>query len=115
MNRRKFLGMAAAGAAGLALPAARAGQSADTALAHPRLLEILRDERAVRKLGQRYRETVPAENAAPALTRAIRDERAQVDDLVQRDFAAGRTVTLNGWILSVTEARQCALFSLLPA
>lgn len=115
MNRRKFLGMAAAGAAGLALPAARARESADAALAHPRLLEILRDERAVRELGRRYRETVPAENAAPALTQAIRESRAQVDAQIQRDFSAGRTVTLNGWVLSVTEARQCALFSLLPA
>lgn len=107
--------MAAAGAAGLALPAARAGQSADAALAHPRLLEILRDERAVRELGRRYRETVPGENAAPALAQAIRGGGARVDDQVRRDFDAGHTVTLDGWVLSVTEARQCALFSLLPA
>jgi hypothetical protein len=35
-----------------------------------------------------------------------------VDTAVQRDFAAGRTVMLDGWVLAVTEARQCALFSL---
>jgi hypothetical protein len=34
--------------------------------------------------------------------------------LIQRDFAEGRTVLLDGWVLSVTEARQCALYSLLP-
>jgi len=38
-----------------------------------------------------------------------------VNEQVQLDFARGRTVMLNGWVLSVTEARQCALFSLLPA
>jgi hypothetical protein len=34
---------------------------------------------------------------------------------IQADFAADRTVMLDGWVLSVTEARQCALFSLTPA
>jgi hypothetical protein len=35
-----------------------------------------------------------------------------IDDTVHEDFAAGRTVVVDGWVLSVTEARQCALFSL---
>jgi hypothetical protein len=38
-----------------------------------------------------------------------------MSDLVRGDFAHGRTVIVDGWILSVTEARQCALFSLLAA
>jgi hypothetical protein len=33
--------------------------------------------------------------------------------MVRRDFDTGRTVLVNGWVLSATEARQCALFSLL--
>ena len=36
-----------------------------------------------------------------------------ISALVRRDFETGRTVLVNGWILSVNEARQCALFSLL--
>ncbi|MEO8404889.1 MAG: hypothetical protein ABI480_09845 [Chitinophagaceae bacterium] len=31
---------------------------------------------------------------------------------VHTDFATNNLVVANGWILSVTEARQCALFSL---
>lgn len=31
---------------------------------------------------------------------------------VQADFENGETVVVRGWILSRTEARQCALFSL---
>jgi hypothetical protein len=118
MKRRDFIGIAAAGAAGLVLPAGARADVAGAALARPRLLEILRDERMVRELGQRYRENAPAENEARALADAIvRDAGAAawVNDRVQRDFAEGRTVTLNGWVLSVTEARQCALFSLLAA
>ena len=124
MKRRQFIGMAAAGAAGLAWPAtARDGESLRlTTLASPRLLDVLRDERVVRDLGRRYREIVPDEDNARALAQAILADpratapaslRARVNDQVQRDFAGGRTVTLNGWILSVTEARQCALYSLL--
>jgi hypothetical protein len=36
-----------------------------------------------------------------------------IDRQVTDDFAAGRTAVVDGWVLSVTEARQCALFSLL--
>ena len=31
---------------------------------------------------------------------------------VQADFDKGETVVVRGWVLSRTEARQCALFSL---
>jgi len=37
------------------------------------------------------------------------------DAQIRGDFAAGRTVVIDGWVLSVTEARQAALFSLTPA
>ena len=135
MKRREFIGIAAVGAAGVVLPAPSRGEgSFAPTLAHPRLLEILHDERRVRDLGRRYRENVPGEDTPDALAHAILREpsargrgpistrssemvalRARVDEQVQSDFADGRTVTLDGWILSLTEARQCALFSLLPA
>ena len=35
--------------------------------------------------------------------------------LVHDDFDDGRTVVVDGWILSATEARQCALYSLTQA
>ena len=91
-------------------------------LATPQLLDVLRDEQAVRDLGRRYRMEVPAEDDVRALTQAIIAEPyttspmplgTRVTAEVRRDFAEGRTITLNGWILSVTEARQCALFSLM--
>jgi hypothetical protein len=37
-----------------------------------------------------------------------------IDDQIRDDFTAGRTVVVDGWVLSVTEARQAALFSLAP-
>jgi hypothetical protein len=126
MQRRDFIRVAAAGAAALAWPgtAPAAGAAAMRVLSSPRLLDLLGDARVVRDLGLEYRQQVPAENDALVLARAIlpmaADDApaalgAQVADLVQRDFADGRIVTVRGWILSVTEARQCALFSLQSA
>jgi hypothetical protein len=131
MKRREFIGIAAVGAAGVVVPTSVPGRSSVAAsLAHPRLLAILRDEHRVAELGRHYRALVPNENAEPVLTRILQDDvrgvhgelandpaahslQTRIDRQVQADFEHGRTVMLQGWILSKTEARQCALFSLL--
>ena len=119
MNRRRFLGVSAASAlAGLvgSTRGARAHAAIDLeALAQPALLSIIGPE-TVRTIGLRYRARVPAENDLRALHAAILTARpwpASVAGLVEQDFAMGRTIVLQGWVVSVTEARQCALFSLL--
>jgi len=78
----------------------------------------------VREIGVQYRRLVPAENDRIRLRAAILAGGAggaggwggrapSLAAKVRSDFAAGRTLLLNGWVLSATEARQCALFSLL--
>jgi hypothetical protein len=85
--------------------------------------EMWRDPRAVRAIGRRYlaiaRDEADrarlsdlvfgradlADDSFAALQRHIATERA-------RDFAADDTVILDGWILSRTEARLCALSAL---
>ena len=78
----------------------------------------------VRQLGAHYRAARPSEGSADALRTAISNGHriripllgiGSLDDQVRDDFAAGRTVRVDGWVLSVTEARQAALFSLTPA
>jgi hypothetical protein len=122
MKRRAFIGLAAAGTAGLVLPAtARISESFSPAPLNPRLLDVLHDERLVRNIGRRYRDMAPEENNARVLADVILAPQpgtvpaalsARLDQQVQDDFARGRTVNVNGWILSVTEARQCALYSM---
>jgi len=113
MDRRQFLRVTAAGAVtSLSVPVVGAGaRRADDrtlrTLAYPDLLAVLGAE-CVHAIGVRYREATPAERDADALRAAI-DPAA----LVARDFADERTVLVDGWVLSITEARQCALFSLL--
>jgi len=123
MKRRQFIGITAAGVAGLTWPGTSAAAAGVTraSLAHPRLLDVLRDDRLVEALGRRYRTDVPSENDPDVLEAAILADapagasdssREWLDDQVQRDFAHGCTVTVDGWVLSVTEARQAALYSL---
>jgi hypothetical protein len=127
MKRREFIGIAAAGAACAVCPMAVRGRDHDSIsiLARPRVLDVFRDERLLHVLGARYREMTPDEDGSRALVEAIMadlDSNAspgaavpldvRMSEQVGRDFSAGRTVTLDGWILSVTEARQCALRSL---
>jgi hypothetical protein len=41
--------------------------------------------------------------------------RRLVDQRIREDFAGGRTVLIDGWVLSRTEVQLCALRRLLPA
>ena len=127
LDRRRFVQLTAAGMAASLTDSACTRDSTEDAraLATPRLLEMLGAERA-REIGARYRAAVPNENSSAALRAAISDSRHRtfalpwvgsesVEQQVREDFAAARTVIVDGWVLSVTEARQCALFSFIPA
>ena len=117
LDRRRFLALGAIVAAGLAT-ACDGGDS--RAFGQPELLISLGPD-AVRQLGKRYRESVPRESDVPRLEAVIRGSRPwtarigvthpPIADQVRDDFDAGRTVVVDGWLLSVTEARQCALYS----
>ena len=132
MDRRQFLRVTAAGAL-LGLTRAdgedrRVGSGTGAndlaALATPSLLALL-DADDVRDIGTRYRAAHPREASAEALRAAILDAyppparhwatHVPVAELVRADFEAGRVVVVRGWVLSITEARQCALHSLLSA
>jgi hypothetical protein len=122
LDRRRFLQLTAVGIAASVADSACAPDTGDhaQALARPALLEMLGAER-VREIGTEYRATMPAENTAPALLTAIASSRhkkfpwighGSIEDQVRDDFSAGRIVVVSGWVLSETEARQCALYSL---
>lgn len=125
LDRRSFLRLGASVVAGGVLSSGCVGEHAEVdALDRPLLLEMLGSER-VRSLGSRYLAMVPSENSPQALRAAIAERRSSplhvawartsMEDAVREDFADGRTVLLDGWILSQTEARQCALFALASA
>jgi len=122
LDRRRFLKLSAAGVvASLTSTACGRDTGSDAqALAQPALVEMLGAER-VREIGRQYRASVSGENTAAALRAAISSSRHQrfpsigrrsIEETIRDDFSAGRTVVVSGWVLSETEARQCALYSL---
>lgn len=125
MERRSFIKLSAFTAMVLALPLAQGcGGSKETAIGQPLLLSHLADAKTIREAGLTYRHAHIAEDNQHQLTQLIlkgknasdfsRDEiEAMLTEQVKDDFKTGNVTQLNGWILSVTEARQCALFSIL--
>src|SRR5216110_804549 len=124
LDRRRFLRLSALGVIAAVADSAcgTSSEHAGAAADRPQLLAMLGQER-VRQLGEHYRAVTPSENSADALRAAISNGQSpripllakSIDDQVRDDFANGRTVIVDGWVLSVTEARQAALFSLTPA
>lgn len=118
MDRRRFIEVTAAGAAVAVTGWACADIHQD--VGRPAILEMLGADRT-REIGTLYRVAVPQESTAAALRSAISSSRPAwiavsfrrpIDRQVHDDFEGGRVVMVGGWILSVTEARQCALYSL---
>jgi len=125
MNRRNFLAVAGAAAiAAVSTDCAPDARYEPGALARPELLAALGPD-VTRAIGRRYLAMNSQGTDARSLRRAILDSRPwgarltgrtpSPAELVSADFASGRTVTVDGWILAATEARQCALFALATA
>lgn len=125
MRRRRFLQLGTAGLMAASVPGAAisaASTSELQQLAEPGLLQILGDRGSVRAIGVSYRKTVPLEDDRRVLAAHITGDvkrsggsatnQADIEQQVRRDFDTGRMIQIDGWVLSRTEARQCALFSL---
>jgi hypothetical protein len=90
-----------------------------------RLVALLRHPESAVVIGTAYLRLAADERRPDRLARAIesrcggrvldgdRDARRRcLSEGVRRDFAEGRVVRIDGWLLSVTEARLCALAAL---
>ncbi len=123
-ERRRLLLMVAGFAA-----TASAGPYALAALVErltgaPPMADVLRSlvghQESAARLGQAYLAVHPSEASSRQLAHRLigphwsteRDVRARVLAQMKRDFAANRTVRVDGWILSRAEARLYALVAL---
>jgi hypothetical protein len=125
VDRRQFLRHLGAAAVSMTATGCKNRPEYDVAsLAQPDVLATL-GIAETRNIGQRYRALKRSEGNVIAIRAAILDSRPLVARLglihppmaalVHGDFERGRMVVVDGWILAVTEARQCALLSLLTA
>jgi hypothetical protein len=133
VSRREFLMLAAAAAASLLvrsqLPGVMALRSGQQALLPTQLAALLRHQASAKVIGREYLSKYGQEADARVLldhiaaSLAVSDVgrfaatgqglRELLDRTVREDFAVDRVVMLRGWVLSVTEARLCALAALL--
>lgn len=82
------------------------------------LAEICTREKMI-DLGLAYRH-MSGENHADSLRALLtldrsglfQNQRKQLEERIGEDFKQNNTVMIDGWLLSITEARQCALLSL---
>ena len=109
MKRRTFIFLTIAGTASVAMPSIGCRNEANT-LSQPEFLSKVCDAATIARIGQAYRTQAPDEAQKDKLIGLL---RTGVDPQhIRGEYAAGNTVILKGWVLSLTEARQCALYSL---
>ncbi|MEM7373157.1 MAG: hypothetical protein AAF587_31325 [Bacteroidota bacterium] len=122
MKRRHFIFLTSAGIAAIGIPVLYSKLGSiefPQLLAQPELLESIWDRDTISGIGQAYLETHPSEDRQNRLVKLLyqdipqdKVDAGQIAEAIKRDFQAGDLVEVDGWILSRTEARQCALFSL---
>jgi len=130
MKRRKFLWIGSAVVLAVAsVPAYRYYKKKSkfyNPLVTPNDLSRFCDEGIIRDIGLSYRNMTPVENEKKKLTDLLlagddgkltgeSDNEAVfelIEKKVRKDFKEDELQVIKGWVISTTEARQCALFSL---
>lgn len=126
MDRRDFIYQAGGAITALTLPFfyISCGPSEYTErLADPVWLREITDVETLMQIGRHYLLQYPDENREAYLLETLtpvldKDEgrwEAVLKDHIQTEFKEGKVVLAAGWVLSRTEARQCALLSLLSS
>ena len=125
MDRRTFLQISAVSAAAISLPMVHCKPKTNDLLEFPGTLSSFCDEKTIRDIGQAYLQKFPGDNKSSRLQKLLlegQESKGNADDAdavaamlekkIKDDFRTSQTIILKGWVLSLTEARQCALFSL---
>ena len=129
MQRRRFITLSTITAFAVGAPFLNCSEpdlALDKLLAMPQTLSSLQDENTLVAIGRAYGASHPDEYSLRKLERKLAENNlssdtppnkifATLDKAIQADFDSGNIMILQGWVLSITEARQCALFSLMVA
>ena len=128
MKRRIFVKLVTAAGIAMYMPGVScntSNKSLTSILSQPHGLQHICDAESIRQIGKAYQQLVPGESK-PILIKLLSGnidheinestDSALVNSVleknVRQDFQENKTMIVDGWVLSVTEARQCALFSL---
>ncbi len=127
MQRRKFIQFSAVGTTAILFTGTGCTNyhsSFYNILDKPGQLSGICDLNTIRGIGMAYRLQTPTESGVDKLADVLSVDSAGnkissssdkliiqnlISQKIKRDFETGNTVIVNGWVLAVTEARQCAL------
>ena len=127
MQRRKFIQLAAISSAGIVVTGIGCSHRQPALynlLEKPEELSQICDLKTLKDIGMVYRLQTPSEREAIKLVAILSADATgktvspdadpkiiqdMLHEKIQQDFETDHTVILLGWVLSVTEARQCAL------
>lgn len=127
MQRRKFIQLSAIGSAAIGITGIGCKHQHPAffnTLVKPGQLSQICDLKTIREIGMAYRlQTVSESDADKLIVLLLADSTGNpvssasdnlfiqtlIDQKIKHDFETGSTVMVKGWILAVTEARQCAL------
>ena len=129
MKRRRFLHISILGAAAAGLPMVGCDmfQGDSQSLSRPLALSRVCEESAILEIGKAYQAMDPLARDAKTLSETLLKDILgelpsgklpstvpvkKVSERISQDFRDNLLVTPAGWVLSRTEARQCALYSL---
>jgi len=130
MKRKKFLIISAVAVAAISVPVAikfsHRRKVRDKPLEQPRILGNFCNEKDIRDIGLAYRKDNPNESQKQQLVDLLlqndggkkidSSDRSELsdwlDEMTSQEFKRDKTIVVAGWVISVTEARQCALYSL---
>jgi hypothetical protein len=130
MLRRSFCEITSMAVASTFLPfmgCSEPDSSLNRTLSLPSTMATINESTTITEVGKAYMEQVPSENSPEKLidqllinskgdsipkTTDSKTLQKMMSQKVKSDFDNGDTVVVRGWVLSRTEARQCALYSL---
>lgn len=129
MNRRKFIHSTAAAVAALTIPVVYSGCGGgitNDPLLRPDMLAHFCDEETIRKIGQDFlkhpQNSAGKNELQHRITQGYAGVLGEQEDRkalrewirkkIEQEFINEKTVVVGGWVLSETEACQCALLSL---
>ena len=119
MKRRNFIVLSGIGVLGAGFTIWHLNGSGEKeSLNYPYYLSMILDSDAILSVGQSYLATYPDHNNKDRLIELLNSSLKNTKDIsslksvIENDFENGNILVLEGWVVAITEARQCALFSL---
>ncbi|HKP32258.1 MAG TPA: hypothetical protein VJT83_06005 [Chitinophagaceae bacterium] len=117
MKRRRFVYIAAVTTTGFSLNISSCN-TRKSVLSRPEFLSSILKKEEITKIGKSYRSQFLQEATSDKLISELQNNNkaevsaAEIEQMIKTDFEKGDTLIIEGWILSRTEARQSALYSL---